>query len=158
VLGTLEVASQVHADLVLVAEEGLQHLVGAHSHSSERWSLELASELEDLLVELLDLLVVLQHLSLDVVSEIVGLVDLGVDLSAELLELLVAHARHVWERGDSLGEDLLLLGGLSLGLLLELLLGLVKKQALELHLSLSRHLLVRHDRKLEANCHTPVKP
>jgi hypothetical protein len=146
VLGRLEVAAQVHADLVLVAEQGLEHLVGGHANATKRRALELAAQLEDLLVQLFDLLVVLEHLGLDVVAQVVSLVNLGVDLAAQLLELLVVHGGHVRERRDALGEDFLLLGGLALGLLLQLLLGLVQEQALELHLALSAHLLVRHVR------------
>lgn len=146
VLGRFEVASQVHADLVLVSQQGLEHLVGGHPDTSKRWALELAAELEDLLVEFFDFLVVLEHLGLDVVSEIVSLVNLGVNLTAELLELFVVHARHVGQWQDSLGEDLLFAGGLALGLLAQLLFGLVEQQALELHFALRGHLLFRHDR------------
>merc|ERR1712157_662615 len=116
VFGTLEVTSQVHADLVFVAQQSFKHLVGRHSDSSKRWSLEFASELEDLLVQLFDFLVVFQNFSLNIISEIVSFVNLGMDLSAKLFQFLVTHTGHVWEWGDSLGEDFLLFGGFSFGL------------------------------------------
>lgn len=146
-LGTLEVSSKIHADLVLVAEKGFEHLIGGHPDSSKRWSLKFASEFEDLLVQLFDFLVVLEDLGFDVVPEIVGFVDLGVDFSAKLFQFLVAHAAHVWEWCDPFGENFLLFGGLSFGFLGELFLGFVEEQALELHFPLSGHLLVGHVRQ-----------
>jgi len=147
VLGTLEVTSEIHADLVLVTEKGFEHLIGGHSDSSKRWSLKLASKFEDFLVEFFDFLVVLENLSFDVVPEVISFVDLGVDFSAELFQFFVAHAAHVWEWCDPFGENFLLFGGFAFGLLGELFLGFVEEQALELHLPLSGHLLVGHDRK-----------
>jgi len=145
-LGGFKVASQVHADLVLVAQKSLEHLVGRHTDSSKRWSLEFAAELEDLLVQLLDFLVVFEDLGFDVISEIVGLVNLGVDLTAKLLELLVIHARHIWQWQNALRKDLLLAGSLSLGLLAQLLFSFIEQQAFELHFALRGHLLLGHDR------------
>jgi len=145
-LGRLEVASQVHGDLVLVAQQGLEHLVGRHLDPPERRALELAAELEDFLVEVVDLFVVLGDLGLHVEAGVVDLVDLGVDLAQVLLQLLVVHAVEVGKWLDPLGQDLLLPGGLPLGLLLELFLGFLQQQRLQLHFTLHGHLLVRHAR------------
>lgn len=54
-LDLLQVGPQVHAHLVLGAQQGLEHGVGRHAHPPQRRPLELASQVEQLLVHVLQL-------------------------------------------------------------------------------------------------------
>jgi len=54
-LDLLQVGSEVHADLVLGAQQGPQHCIGGHAHPAQGWPLELAPQVKELLVQVFQL-------------------------------------------------------------------------------------------------------
>lgn len=54
-LDLLQVGPEVHVDLVLGAQQGTQHGISRHAHPAQRWPLELAPQVKQLLAQVLQL-------------------------------------------------------------------------------------------------------
>lgn len=54
-LHLLQVGSEVHADLVLGAQQGAQHGVSRHAHPAQRRPLELATQVKEFLAQVFQL-------------------------------------------------------------------------------------------------------
>lgn len=54
-LHLLQVGSEVHADLVLGAQQGTQHRVSGHAHPAQRRPLELATQIKEFLAQVFQL-------------------------------------------------------------------------------------------------------